>query len=224
QLYQVEPGSPAAAAGLRCNDVVIAVNGAPVRTAEDLVQAIHEARPGQSVTIGLRRTVNGKAVTEDLVAKLTGTPAISGQGPAKPSQAFLGVVAESDTTYVFPFDVSIHVGNIGGPSAGLALTLGLLDVLSNGRLTGGHRIAATGTISLDGSVGVIGGVAQKAVAVRRAGAQMFLVPPQNLEAARSEAGSMKVLAVSSLHQALDDLAAIGGRIPAPTPATPTAAR
>jgi len=146
---------------------------------------------------------------------LEGTPAEAGQA-AQPDRAFLGVVVETRSTYTLPFDVNIDVGQIGGPSAGLALTLGLLDVLSNGELTGGHRVAATGTISLDGAVGDVGGVAQKAVAVRKAGAQIFLVPPQELGNAKSHAGSMKVYAVSTLQQALDDLQALGGKVPAPT--------
>jgi PDZ domain-containing protein len=117
------------------------------------------------------------------------------------------------TVFVYPFDVTIDVGAIGGPSAGLALTLGLLDVLSAGNLTGGYRIAATGTINLDGTVGDVGGVAQKAVAVRKAGAQVFFVPPDELKDALSQAGSMKVMPVATLQQALNDLRALGGHIP-----------
>ncbi len=123
---------------------------------------------------------------------MSGTPALAGQ-PAAPDQPFLGVASTTQTVFVFPFQVNIDVGAIGGPSAGLALTLGLLDVLSAGNLTGGHRVAATGTINLDGTVGDVGGVAQKAVAVRKAGAQVFFVPPDELKAAQSQAGSMKVL-------------------------------
>ena len=70
-------------------------------------------------------------------------------------------------------------------------------MLSAGNLTGGHRVAATGTINLDGTVGDVGGVAQKAVAVRQAGAQVFFVPTDELKAAQSQAGSMKVLPVAT---------------------------
>ena len=218
QVDQVGPGTPAAAAGIRCNDLVTAVNGRPVHTANDLVAAIHSAKPGQTVSITASRPgPNGKATTVQLRAKLAGTPAESGQ-PARPDQAFLGVVTETRASYAYPFPVDIQVGQIGGPSAGLALTLGILDALSNGQLTAGHKVAATGTIDLQGNVGDVGGVAQKTVAVRRAGAQLFLVPPQELAAARSEAKSMKVEAVSTLSQALADLKAIGGHIPAPSSA------
>jgi PDZ domain-containing protein len=215
QLYQVAPGSPASAAGLQCNDIVVGVNGKPVHTASDLVSAIHAGAPGQSVRLTVQREgTGGKLQTKILTARLGATPASAAPAPA--GQPFLGVVPSTRSTYTFPFDVTIDVGNIGGPSAGLAMTLATLDVLSNGDLTGGHRVAATGTIGLDGTVGDVGGVAQKAVAVRRAGAQVFLVPADELKDAQSQAGSMKVYPVKNLQQALDILKGLGGHVPAPT--------
>jgi PDZ domain-containing secreted protein len=134
-------------------------------------------------------------------------------------------------TFTLPFKVDIDVGDIGGPSDGLALTLGLLDLLTNGKLVGGHEVAATGTMDPEGDVGDVGGVAQKTVAVQRAGAQLFLVPPQELAVAGQGAGCragttkvdgrttpievcphMQVKAVSTLTQALKDLAALGGQV------------
>jgi PDZ domain-containing protein len=227
----VQPGSAAAAAGLQCNDVVTAVDGAPVATAADLKAAITARRPGTSVRVTVQRTGGGgKPATRTLTATLTGTPAVPaapGQPavPARPDQAFLGVGTQTQTTYTLPFDVSIQVGDIGGPSAGLALTLGLLDVLSDGNLTGGLHVAATGTISPDGSVGAVGGVAEKTVAVRRAGAQVFFVPSDNLAEARGQAGAhLRVFAVSSLQQALADLGQVGGHLgPLSRPPAATAA-
>jgi PDZ domain-containing protein len=217
QLDEVAGGSPAERAGMHCNDLVTAVGGRRIRTADDLVDAIHAAKPGDTVPVTVRRVVGGVTKTLTRPTTLSGTPALPGAA-ARPDVAFLGVVSESRITYTFPFRVTIDVGTIGGPSAGLALTLGLLDVLSNGQLTGGHRVAATGTINLDGTVGDVGGVAQKAIAVRRAGATVFLVPRQELAAARSEAGSMKVYPVATLKDALGDLQALGGHIPAPVAA------
>ena len=116
-------------------------------------------------------------------------------------------------SYKLPFTVKINADNIGGPSAGLAFTLAIIDSLSGGELTGGRIVAATGTIDPDGSVGDVGGVAQKTVAVERAGATLFLVPDQELAVARSKAtSSLTVLGVSSLQQALDDLARHGGKL------------
>lgn len=215
QLYQVQPGTPAAAAGLQCADVIVAIDGKPVHTADEFVSGLRTHKPGDSVSLTVnRQDSQGPTRKVTVTARLEGTPALPGL-KADPAKPFLGIVTQTDVTFTFPFNVNVNVGDIGGPSAGLALTLGLLDVLSGGHLTGGHRVAATGTISLDGTVGDVGGVAQKAVAVRKAGAQIFFVPTVELAAARSEAGSMKVYAVSSLGQALQILQSLGGSIPQP---------
>jgi PDZ domain-containing protein len=120
----------------------------------------------------------------------------------------------------FPFTVNVDSAGIGGPSAGLAFTLGILDALRPGELTGGHRVAVTGTISLDGTVGPVGGVVQKTAAVRAAGIGLFLVPPQEYDMARAHAGSkLKVVRVSTLEDALRALGQQGGDLSAlgPTP-------
>ena len=90
----------------------------------------------------------------------------------------MGIVPQDQVDYAYPFPISIDVTDIGGPSAGLAMTLGVIDTLSGGRLTGGRTVAATGTMDSDGHVGDVGGVPQKTVAVENAGATIFLVPPQ----------------------------------------------
>jgi PDZ domain-containing protein len=117
--------------------------------------------------------------------------------------------------YDFPFPVSINSDNIGGPSAGLVFTLGVINRLAGGNITGGRIIAATGTIHPDGTIGDVGGVKQKTVAVERAGATVFFVPqvPGDLElkVAQSVAtGNLKVFSVATLSQALADLQRLGG--------------
>jgi PDZ domain-containing protein len=220
QLYEVPPGSPGAAAGLRCNDIIVAVDSQPIRTSTDLGNAIRASAPGQTVQLTVQRAASdGKMQTETLPARLGAPP--DSLGSARAHQGFLGVVSMTRTTYTFPFEVNIEVGDIGGPSAGLALTLAILDILSTGDLTGGHAVAATGTIGLDGTVGDVGGVSQKAVAVRRAGAEAFFVPADQLKEALSQAGAMKIYPVRTLQQALDDLQALGGDVPTP-PSHPTA--
>ena len=79
--------------------------------------------------------------------------------------------------------MTVHTQDIGGPSAGLAMTLGIIDKLSSGRLTGNRIVAATGTIDQYGNVGDVGGVAQKTIAVERAGATVFFVPSVELKTA-----------------------------------------
>lgn len=109
--------------------------------------------------------------------------------------------------------VRIDAGRVGGASGGLALTLGLLDALSVGNLTGGHRVAVTGTIAPDGKVGEVDGVAQKAAAARVAHADYLLVPPGAYDEAVAHAGRrLRVLQVTSLDDALDSLAGVGGAL------------
>jgi PDZ domain-containing protein len=126
------------------------------------------------------------------------------------------VSLEDDVAYRLPAKVSINTANIGGPSAGLAMTLALINELSHGSLTGHHVVAATGTISVNGAVGDVGGVAEKTVAVQRAGAQYFLVPQVEVATARhAGAPGLTILGVTSLAEALRDLRALGGVKPEP---------
>ncbi|MDQ6840127.1 MAG: isochorismatase family protein, partial [Actinomycetota bacterium] len=218
QIDLVMPGYPAAAAGLACNDVINSVDGQAVSTTQEVSARLAGERPGRTISLGIASPgTKGGPTQRTVPVQLTSAPAEPG-APAQPDKGFLGVELQTRSSYSLPFDVSIQVGDIGGPSAGLALALGTVDLLSNGRLTGSHMVAATGTIAPDGTVGDVGGVAQKTVAVRKAGAQVFLVPPQELKTAQSEAGGkLKVYAVQTLGQALNVLAGLGGELPAPSP-------
>ena len=83
--------------------------------------------------------------------------------------------------YDLPIDVTLNTGRVGGPSAGLMFSLAIYDVLTPGELTGGKNIAGTGTMQDDGSVGPIGGIRQKLVGAKRAGASYFLAPADNCD-------------------------------------------
>jgi PDZ domain-containing protein len=220
QVDTVLPGSPADAAGLHCNDLITAVNGHAVHTAEDVSAHLAGLEPGTTVEITVSREAGQATHTMHLTAQLGPTPALRGQ-PVNPNKGFLGIETETRTNYDLPFPLSAEVGSIGGPSDGLALALGFIDTLSEGHLTGGLKVAATGQIEPNGDVVEIGGAAQKAVAVRRAGATVFLVPPANLADAKSTAGNLKVYPVSTLSQALDVLKSLGGQVPPPPPTTTT---
>ena len=103
----------------------------------------------------------------------------------------------------FPFPVQIASGEVGGPSAGLMWAVGLYELLTPGDLTAGRTIAGTGTIALDGSIGAIGGVVDKVLGARQAGAEVFLVPEANApELAGVETGDMEVVAVATFEDAL----------------------
>lgn len=201
----VQPHGPAERAGVRCGDSVVAFAGTRTPTADALIRAVESHHPGDTVSITVRRNATEHTYRVTL-----------GKRPGAPKDGFLGIGTSDNPKYDLPFPVDIRVGNIGGPSAGLAMTLAILDGLSGGHLTGGHTVAVTGTIAPSGAVGPVGGVAQKTVAVQRAGATLFLVPATEVATARKEARpGMKVEGVTSLREAIADLKAIGGTIPAP---------
>jgi len=113
--------------------------------------------------------------------------------------------------YDLPIDVSIDSDRVGGPSAGLAFALAIVDVLTPGELTGGANVATTGTIRIDGSVGRVGGVKQKTFAALESDVELFIVPIDEEEEARSFAGdAMRVVGVETLDDAIEALSELGG--------------
>jgi len=133
-----------------------------------------------------------------------------------PGQAVpcIGVIdAEPSYAVRLPFPVNLNSEGIAGPSAGLAFTLGLMQKLDPANLTAGLKVAATGTMSVTGAVGAIGGIEQKTIAVRAAGVSIFLVPQANYATAKQYAGSkLQVFAISSISQALAVLERFGGKV------------
>jgi PDZ domain-containing protein len=196
KVHDVDPKLPAASV-LKPNDLVIAVDAKLVKTSADAANAIRAHQPGESITLTVVR--DGAAPT-DLSAVL----AKGDQG-----QALLGV--RMTTQFKMPFGIDIDSGNVEGPSAGLAYALALLDELTPGELTGGRKVAVTGELAPDGKVGPIGGMAQKVVAVERAGAKLFLVPRDNYPEAKKHAGNgLEVRAVDSFDDALAVLGSFDG--------------
>jgi PDZ domain-containing protein len=182
-------------------DVIFEVEGEPIQFADELVAAVRERSPGDSLELTVRHF-------DDSVETVS---IVLGAVPDDPTVAQLGVeVTTHELTADFPIDVVIDSGDVTGPSAGLAFTLGVIDVLTPGELTGGKSVASTGTINLDGSVGPVGGVAQKAVAARNAGVDLFIVPASELDLALTQAGDMEVAAADTIEQAVAALEAMGG--------------
>lgn len=213
-LFAIIPGTPAYRA-LKVGDVVTAVDGTPTTNPAALVAAIRRHRPGQVVTLSVG-TVTAPTTTHPVSVRL------AGQRQGGVDQPILGIpystAVDSDgmgtqAVYDMPVHLSLRSDNIGGPSAGLAFTLGILDELAGGDLTGGRVVAATGTIDPNGAVGEIGGLPQKTVAVERAHASVFLVPAAQAAVARAHATpGLTVLGVKTLQQALDDLQKLGGHL------------
>ncbi len=217
-VAQVADGSPASG-NLYVGDVITSINGQPISLNSDLVEAIGAQPPGTTLTM--------EATMLDLpeLNAITGDAAVGRPAPGEartvevtlgareddPSKGFLGISTFTrDLNFDFPVQVTIDSGRVGGPSAGLAFTLGLLDVLTPESITGGLKIATTGTMGLDGAVGPVGGVHQKVVAAKREGVELMLVPSSELEEARRYADGLRIEPVDTLDQALEVLASVGG--------------
>lgn len=238
-VSQVQPDTPADGV-LGRGDVIVAVGGTEVMSSGELVDAIGRLEPGDELDLDVRRyeepadNASGDtapdATADAGAGDGAGTDADDQDEDAEPptevvsvtlaehpdgdGSAFLGVAIVDDFELTpLPFDIDIDTRRVGGPSAGLALTLSIIDILTEGELTGGLQVATTGTIGVDGTVGPIGGIEQKAHAVRRAGIDVFLVPTADAEGAQKVLGdSVTVVGVDDLADAIEALGNLGGDV------------
>jgi PDZ domain-containing protein len=190
EVVLVQPGTPADGE-LEVGDVIVAANGEEVDTIEDLRAATAPLEPGDPVELTVERG-------EDERLDLTLDTEESSEAPGR---AVVGVQVRDAEDFDFPVDVEIDAGSIGGPSAGLAFALEIVNTLGDD-IARGRRIVATGELTLDGEVASVGGLKQKTIAARRAGADVFLVPRPNAEEARAEAGDLEIVPVSTFAEAL----------------------
>ena len=184
-----------AAKVLEPDDVIVGVNGVPVRTPAQLRREIQRLEPGDEVRLTIRRDDKPKEVTVKTVAD-----------PKNRSRAVVGILVDQDAKIRLPFKIDIDLGDVGGPSAGLPFALEIARKLGR-NVTHGCRIAATGELALDGTVLPIGGILQKTLGARRADVDYFLVPVgENAEGARENAKGLTIIPVRSFQQALRKLA------------------
>ncbi len=178
-------------------DVIVEAAGEPMRIVDDLLDLVGRKRPGEDVTLTVLREEEGEPVRYRENVTLI-------ESPDAPGAAIIGIgVTTERPRFVFPFEVSIDAGNIGGPSAGLAFTLSLIDRLTPDQsLLDGRNIACTGTVNVRGEVGSVGGVRLKAYAAERAGADAFLVPKANIDDARKASVDIEIVPVADLEDAL----------------------
>jgi PDZ domain-containing protein len=195
QVDAILPGSHANGV-LKTGDIIVGLNGKPIQTIDDLINGI-SAQP-VSATVHLLVKRLGAEMSFDIPLMPPATPSATPR---------LGIQIETaGFNYNPPFPVSIATNKIsGGPSAGLIFTLSVYNALISQDLTGGRRIAGTGTINLDGTVGPIGGVKQKIFAAEAVGAAYFLCPVDNYADAVSVARSLKVVKIATVQQAIDFL-------------------
>ena len=190
EVLDVAPDLPADGK-LQVRDLLLSVGDTQIASAQDVVDAVESSPEGEPLAFRVRR--DGKEMTVQVTprdvdgAKRVGiTPGVG---------------------FDFPFDVRVDIAdNIGGPSAGLMMSLAILDTLTPGSLTGGESVAGTGTITPAGKVGPIGGVQQKIAAARDAGSQLFFVPADNCDGIGGvDPGDMRLAKATTLHQAVTTL-------------------
>jgi Lon-like protease len=206
-IEQVAPGSPAAKARLEPTEIIEAIDGKQVRTTGDVRRLMAVHRPGDKVRLAIR---TGDELETRTVSTIEGCTLQRGgtRCVPDPKRAILGVIVKTAAQITLPIPVKIDTGSIGGPSAGLAFALDVLEELGHD-VTHGYKVAATGELDTDGTVEPIGGVKQKAIGVRRAGVDVFLVPAgDNAKEARKWAGPVRVIPVESFRQALQALATL----------------
>ncbi len=195
-VSEIEPGYPAARK-LQPTDVIVSVDGRATRSPA----AVSRAMAGKPAGTTFRFTIlrNGKRIEIPL------TTVRAGQGSKR---GVVGVFLDPSEKIALPIKVSIDAHGVGGPSAGLAFALDVLQELGR-NVDRGHKIAATGEIFLNGQVGPIGGIKQKTIGAREAGVDAFLVPAgQNATVARKYADGLRIIPVKSFQQALRELATL----------------
>ena len=187
EVLDVAPDLPADGK-LEVRDVLVKVGDTEVSSAEDVVKAVDAAPVGEPLDVVVRR--DGKEQTVSLTPREVGGDKRVGITPG--------------VGYDFPYDVTVDIGEgIGGPSAGLLLSLAIYDTLTPGSMTEGRDIAGTGTITPAGEVGPIGGIQQKIAAARDAGAGLFLVPADNCDGIGGvEPDDMRLARVTTMHEAV----------------------
>lgn len=169
-------------------DLVVEMESEPIRTVGDIRRILESRRPGEQVDVTV---VRGEEI---LPLRLT-----LHANPDAPDRAMVGISAST------AYPIKIDSANYGGPSAGMIYTLAVIDLLEEGDLTNGRVVAGTGTISMDGSVGAIGGIRQKLVAAEAAGADVVLVPRDNYDEASTAPVDVEIVAVESISEAVSYL-------------------
>ncbi|MEV7287350.1 PDZ domain-containing protein [Streptomyces sp. NPDC093252] len=192
---------------LHAGDVIKAVDGTEVKAPADVAELVTEHTPGEDVVFTIVPAAEQAAAEKEnrqpeKTEEITLTTAASDDTGEK--RAIVGISAGTDHT--FPFSIDIKLADVGGPSAGLMFALGIYDKLTPGSLTGGSFVAGTGTIDDEGKVGPIGGIEMKTVGARDKGAEYFLTPADNCEAAAKDTpDGLTLIKVATMDDALGAL-------------------
>ena len=191
---------------LKKGDVLNSINNIEIFSATEFISTLRTYSIGERVSIGLLREVDG--VKEQLYIQTTLIEHVEYKN--EPMVGFLATTVNE--RFDFPFAIDIKTGNVGGPSAGLMMALNVYNNLIPEDITNSRIIAGTGTIEIDGSVGPVGGIKQKIIAAKRAGAELILVPVANFDEAKPfETDKTLIIAVDSFDEALSVISQYSSR-------------
>ncbi|MBY8888256.1 PDZ domain-containing protein [Streptomyces sp. PTM05] len=184
---------------LHAGDVIKAVDGTAVTQPGDVAKLVTKHKPGQDVVftvIPAKNAGTSGAATQQVTVRTAKA--------SDNSRAIVGIQAQ--TAHTYPFPINIQLANVGGPSAGMMFSLGIVDKLTPTDLTGGKFVAGTGTIDDNGTVGPIGGIPLKIIAAHDAGAKYFLTPKDNCaEASQNPPSGIRLVEVATLNDSLNAL-------------------
>ena len=191
---------------LKKGDLLNSINNKNISSATEFISTLRTYSIGETVSIGLLREIDGNKKTLTIETTLIEHVEYEGE----PMVGFLATTVNE--RFDFPFEIDIKTGNVGGPSAGLMMALNVYNNLIPEDLTNSMIIAGTGTIEIDGSVGPVGGIKQKVIAAKRAGAELILVPVANFEEAKIfETEETAIVAVDSFSEALSVISQYSSR-------------
>ena len=187
-------------------DLLNSINNIEIFSATEFISTLRTYSIGETVSIGLLREVDG--AKEQIYIETTLIEHVEYKG--EPMVGFLATTVNE--RFDFPFEIDIKTGNVGGPSAGLMMALNVYNNLIPEDITNSMIVAGTGTIEIDGSVGPVGGIKQKIIAAKRAGAELILVPVANFEEAKPlETDKTSIVAVDSFDEALSVISQYSSR-------------
>jgi len=190
---------------LQPNDIIVAIDGKKISAIDDVRASYLNKKIGDRLRMTVeRKNATGGSVllTYDVALIASQEPSSSGLTTGKPA---IGVLV--GTTGKFPIDVQFNIDDVGGPSAGMIFALGIVDKLTEEDLLRGRKIAGTGTINAQGQVGAIGGIEEKMIGAKRAGATIFLAPRANCPDINHVPRGLKVIPVSTLRESIASLRA-----------------
>ncbi len=193
-IAEIQPTSNALGL-LEVDDTIVSANGRDISTFDDIDAILNSLEPGDPITVGVLRDGSDVSVTFPTIDDGSGG-------------AVMGIWI--DPTFHFPFDVTVAIDNVGGPSGGMMFALGIIDLLTPEDELNGVDVAGTGTINIDGSVGPIGGIDLKMIGAVEDGASWFLAPVSNCsEVVGHVPDGLTVVAVNTLEDAYFAIVAIG---------------